>query len=137
MSRIASSSVGELDKLMHWIDHVKKASKKYMIVCQNKKVRDILRSFKCKNVLYVMEPLVDFVDLVVWTEKPVILLFDGDRNSNKKCVKLKSLLQQRGVKVNMGFRKIIFLQKDRTFAGLLKTIKSLAGSERVRRGLPV
>lgn len=137
MPRIASSSVGDLDKLVHWMAHVKKASKKFMIVCQHKKVRDVLRSFKCRNVLYMMEPLVDFVDLVVWTEKPVILLFDGDRNSNSKFMKLKSLLQQRGVKVNTGFRKIIFLQKDRTFAGLMKTVHQLAGSERVHAGLPV
>ncbi|VVB80828.1 Uncharacterised protein [uncultured archaeon] len=137
MPRMLTSKVGDIDKLVHWMDHVRKASKKFLIVCQHKKDRDFMRSLKCKNVLYVMEPMVDFVDLVVWTEKPVILLFDGDRNSNSKFMKLKSFLQQRGVKVNTGFRKIIFTMPCRSFSGLLKYLHQLAGSERVHSGLPV
>ncbi|MEM3154722.1 MAG: hypothetical protein QW165_04120, partial [Candidatus Woesearchaeota archaeon] len=137
MARKNYSKVGDIDKLIHWMQHIKRASRKFTIVCQHKKGRDILRSLKCKNVVYSLEPLEDFADLVSGYNRPVILLYDGDRKSNQKCIKLKSLLQQRGVKVNMGFRKIIFLLKDRTFAGILKDLHRQAGSERVHSGLPV
>ena len=137
MPRRAYSTIGDIDKLVHWMDHIRKASKKYLIVCQHKKDRDVMKSLKCKNVVYPMEPVEDFVDAIIYTEKPVILLYDGDRNSNAKCIKLKGLLQQHGVKINMGFRKIIFMQKSRTFSGLLKHLHSLAGTERIHSGLPV
>jgi 5S rRNA maturation endonuclease (ribonuclease M5) len=135
-SRNNYSKVGDIDKLIHWMQHIKNASKKHLIVCQTKKGRDILKSLKCKNVVYPMDPIEDFVDAITYAEKPVILLYDGDRKSNEKCIRIKSLLQQRGVKVNMGFRKIIFLLKDRTFAGMLKDLHRQAGSERVHSGLP-
>jgi len=135
-ARNNSSKVGDIDKLLHWMKHIKNASKKYLIICQHKKDRDVLKSLKCKNVVYPMDPVEDFVDAIIYTEKPVILLYDGDRKSNQKCIKIKSLLQQHGVKVNMGFRKIIFLLQDRTFAGLLKDLHRQAGSERVHSGLP-
>ena len=137
MPRRLTSKVGNLDKLIHWMDHVRKASKKFLIVCQHKKDRDVMRSLKCKNVVYPLEPFEDFVDMIVSAEKPVILLFDGDRNSNSKCEKLRGVLQQRGVKVNTGFRKIIFTQSCRSFSGFLKHVHSVAGSERVHSGLPV
>ena len=136
MPRKNYSKVGDIDKLIHWMQHIKNASKKHLIVCQHKKDRDVLKSLKCKNVVYPMDPVEDFVDAIIYTEKPVILLYDGDRNSNTKYAKIKSLLQQRGVKINSGFRKIIFLQKGRTFSGLLKDLHRMAGSERVHAGLP-
>ena len=131
------STIGNVDKIVHWMDHLRKASKKFTIVCQHKKDRDFLKSFKCKNVVYPLEPVEDFIDIVVSMERPVILLYDGDRNSNSKYMKIKSLLQQHGVKINSGFRKIIFTQKARTFSGLLKYLHQLAGTERIHAGLPV
>jgi len=135
MPRRSYSTIGEVDKLVHWMDHIRKASKKFTIVCQNKKVRDVLRSLECRNIVYPLEPVEDFVDMVASYERPVILLYDGDRNSNAKYMKMKSLLQQHGVKINSGFRKIIFAQKSRTFGGLLKDLATLSGSERVRSSL--
>ncbi len=135
MPRKSYSTIGGVDKLIHWMDHIRKASKKFTIVCQNKKTRDVLRSLKCKNVVYPLEPVEDFVDMIASYERPAILLYDGDRNSNSKYMKIKSLLQQHGVKINSGFRKIIFAQKSRSFSGLLKDLSSMSGSERVRSSL--
>ena len=135
MPRRSYSTIGEVDKLVHWMDHIRKASKKFTIVCQNKKTRDVLRSLKCKNVVYPLEPVEDFVDMIASYDRAAILLYDGDRNSNAKYMKIKSLLQQHGVKINSGFRKIIFAQKSRSFSGLLKDLSALSGSERVRSSL--
>ncbi len=135
MPRRSYSTIGDVDKLVHWMDHIRKASKKFTIVCQNKKVRDVLRSLKCKNIVYPLEPVEDFVDMVASYERPVILLYDGDRHSNTKYMKMKSLLQQHGVKINSGFRKIIFTQKSRNFGGFLKNLSVVSGSERVRSSL--
>lgn len=135
MPRKDYSTIGNVDKLVHWMDHIKKASKKFTIVCQNKKGRDVLRSLGCKNVVYPLEPVEDFVDMIASYERPAILLYDGDRNSNSKYMKIKSLLQQHGVKINSGFRKIIFAQKSRSFSGLLKDLSAMSGSERVRSSL--
>jgi len=137
MPRKLSSSVGELDKLIHWMDHIKNASKKCMVVTQHKKDRDVLKSIGCKNVIYPTKPESVFVQKIIDFEKPCILLFDGDRKSNSKCQKLRSLLEQNGIKVNTRFRKIMFTQASKTVAGLVKHIHRLAGSERVHRGLPV
>lgn len=137
MPRKNYSTIGELDKLMHWIQHLRNASKKYLIVTQHKKDRDVLKSFKCKNVVYPMEPYVDFVDAIIVSGKPVVLLFNVDRQSNSKCEKLRAILQQNGVKVNTGFRKILFVEKTDTVSGLLKMIHQMAGGERIHSGLPV
>jgi hypothetical protein len=85
--------------------------------------------------VYPLEPVEDFVDMVASYERPAILLYNGDRNSNAKYMKIKSLLQQRGVKINSGFRKIVFAQKSRTFSSLLKDLAALSGSERVRSSM--
>ena len=137
MPRKNFSKVGDLDKCIHWIQHLRNASKKYLIVTQHKKDRDVLKSFKCKNVVYPMEPYEDFVDAIIITGKPVILLFNVDRPSNSKCAKLRALLQQNGVKVNTGFRKILFVEKTDSISGLLKMIHQMAGGERIHSGLPV
>ncbi len=137
MPRNITSKVGELDKLVHWMQHVQKASKKCMVVAQNKKERDVLKSLGCKNVVYPTQPDTDFVQRLVDSEKECILLFDGDRKSNSKCQKLRGVLEQQGVKVNTRFRKIIFTEKTKSFAGILKYVHQLAGSERVHSGLPV
>lgn len=137
MPRNVTSKVGKLDKLVHWMDHVRKASKKCMVVTQHKKDRDVMKSLGCKNVVYWKEPEVDFIQSLVDTEKECILLFDGDRPSNSKCEKLRAKLQQNGVKVNTRFRKIIFTESAKTFSGLLKHVHQVAGSERVHLGLPV
>lgn len=135
-SRKNYSRVGELDKLLHWIDHVRKASRKFTLVAEHKNDRDLLRALKCKNVCYPLEPYTDFVDLIANYERPVILLYDCDRQSNKKCSKLRSDLMQRGIRVNTGFRKVLLVEHT-NLPGLLKRIHQLAGSERVHRGIPV
>ncbi len=137
MPRNITSKVGNLDKLVHWMQHIKRASRKCMVVAQHKKDRDVLKSLGCKNVVYYKEPEADFIQSLVDREKECILLFDGDRPSNVKCERMRSELQQQGVKVNTRFRKIIFTQKAKTFSGLLKHIHMVAGSERVHSGLPV
>ncbi len=119
------------------MQHVKQASKKCMVVVQNKRARDVLKSFGCKNVVYPQKPESDFIQRLVDSEKICILLFDGDRQSNSKCQKLRGRLEQQGVKVNTRFRKIIFTEKTKTFSGLLKYVHQMAGSERVHRGLPI
>jgi hypothetical protein len=129
------SVIGDVDKLVHWMDHIRKASRKFTIVCQTKKARDVLRALKCKNVVYPLEPVEDFVDMVASYGRSAILLYDGDRNSNAKYMKIKTLLQQHGVKINSGFRKIIFAQKSRSFSALLKDLSAMSGSERVRSSL--
>jgi len=136
MPRILSSKVGRIDKLIHWMQHVKHASKKCMVVVQHKKARDFLKSFGCKNVVYPIKPESDFIQKLIDKEKECILLFDGDRNSNSKCQKLRAKLESQGVKVNTRFRKIIFTEKTKTFSGLLKYIHAEAGSDRVHKGLP-
>ena len=137
MPRNITSKVGRIDKLVHWMDHVRKASKKCMVVAQHKKDRDFLKSLGCKNVVYYKEPEVDFIQSLVDTEKECILLFNGDRPSNKKCQRIRSELEQQGVKVNTRFRKIIFTEKTKSFSGLLKYVHQRAGTERIHAGLPV
>lgn len=137
MPRNITSKVGRLDKLVHWMDHVRKASKKCMVVAQHKSDRDMLKSVGCKNVVYYKEPEADFIQSLVDKEKECILLFNGDRPSNAKCQRIRSELEQQGVKVNTRFRKIIFTESAKTFSGLLKHIHQLAGGERVHLGLPV
>ncbi len=137
MPRNITSKVGNLDKLVHWAQHVARASKKCMIVAQHKKDRDVLKTLGCKNVVYPKEPESDFIQSLVDKEKECILLFNGDRQSNAKCEKLRAKLQQQGVKVNTRFRKIIFTQSEKTFSGLLKHLHKIAGGERVHLGLPV
>ena len=137
MPRNVTSKVGNLDKLLHWAQHVARASKKCMVVAQHKRDRDVLKALGCKNVVYTQEPESDFIQSLVDKEKECILLFNGDRPSNSKCEKLRAKLQQQGVKVNTRFRKIIFTQSEKTFSGLLKHLHKIAGGERVHSGLPV
>jgi 5S rRNA maturation endonuclease (ribonuclease M5) len=137
MPRNITSKVGELDKLVHWMQHVKNASKKCMVVTQHKKDRDVLKSLGCKNVVYPKEPEADFILSLVDREKECILLFDADRQSNSKCQKLRAKLEQQGLKVNTRFRKILFTEKSKTMSGILKYVHQLAGSERKHAGLPV
>ena len=137
MPRNVTSKVGELDKLIHWVQHLCNASRKCMVVTQHKKERDVLKSLGCKNVVYSKEPESDFIQSLVDREKECILLFDGDRHSNSQCQKLRAKLEQQGLKVNTRFRKIIFTSKTNTFDGLLKYAHQVAGSERKHSCLPV
>lgn len=126
-----------LDKIMNWWKALKNASKNNIIITQHKRDKEALLRLNCLNVIYALKPIEDFVDMVYTLQKPVILLFDADRKGNKAAEKLKSLLQQRKVKVNMRFRKLLYESKDRTIAGIWKTIKRNAGSIRVQKDLPL
>ncbi|RMD58195.1 hypothetical protein D6825_01640, partial [Candidatus Woesearchaeota archaeon] len=130
MARHNHPHPSKLDKIFNWLEKLNHASKTHAIVCEHKKARDILKESKMKNVYYPLEPLEDFVDLLAGLEKPIILLYDPNAKSNRKCEKLKALLQQRKVRVNTRFRKLLYTTQMDT-AGLLKHIRRLAGSPRI------
>ena len=135
--RTLQRGIVDLDKLMNWWSALRNASKKNVIIVQHKRDRDALLRLNCLNVIYVFKPMEDFVDMVWMMQKPVIILYDGTRPADKAAQKLKSLLQQRKVKVNTRFMKLVYEMKDRTVAGVWKTIKRNAGSIRVQKDLPL
>lgn len=126
-----------LQKYLNWLKALKNASSTHWIVCQTKRDRDGLRMLGVRNVYYPLDPFVDFVDILSSANKPIILLYNTDRRSNQKYERLRGLLQQRKVKVNPRFRKILFVQKNRTVRGIINEIHRLAGSDRVHKGLSV
>jgi len=135
--RTNPKNIPDLDKIINWWKTLKKASLKNIIIVQRKRDSKALLNLRCKNVIYETKPLEDFIEKVYNKQKPVILLYDGTRPGDKAAEKIKSLLQQRKIKVNTRFRKLLYTFKDRTIAGIWKTIKRNAGSIRVQKELPL
>lgn len=135
--RTVQRGLVDLDKILNWWSALKNASKKNAIIVQHKRDSTALLGLNCLNVTYFKKPIEDFVDMVYMKQKPVIILYDGTRPGDSAAQKLKSLLQQRKIKVNMRFMKLVYEMKDRTVAGVWKTIKSNAGSLRVQKDLPL
>lgn len=130
MPRKNTARLSNLEKYNNWIKTLRNASKKHLIVCQHKRDKTALKTLGCKNVVHEFQPFVDFVDWIAATGKPVVLLYNTDRNSNAKAEKLLTTLRQHGVKVNPRFRKLLYVEPNRTVSGVLKAIARLAGTER-------
>lgn len=126
-----------LDKWISWLEHLRDASKTRIVVCQHKKECDLLKDLGCENVVYVTEPEYDFIQKLVDSGKECLLLFDTDRNSNKKCQLLRSKLEHRGVKVSTRFRKIFYTIPCRAVEGVWKYLHRLIGSDRVHKDYPL
>ena len=110
-----------IDRYADWLKHVKNASRTRIVLVEHKKDKDVLESLGVKNVEYFKSsPEYALIEKIAESQKECILLFDADRPSNKQCERIKSELEQHGVKVSTRFRKILFTGKAKEIGGFLK-----------------
>jgi hypothetical protein len=64
-------------------------------------------------------------------KRECILLFDATHAGNVACERVKSDLQNMGVRVNTRFRKLLFVSANKEVGGLLKFLHAqVMGTER-------
>ncbi len=120
-----------------WIEHVRNASQKCSVVVSNKRAADMLRRFNVKHVYYIKEPYFKFIDSIVKVRKECIILIDADRKGNTLAAKVQNDLQNQGIKINHGFRKILFTSACKNLAGFMAFLhKQVAISPRQHEALP-
>ncbi|MEM4282587.1 MAG: hypothetical protein QXU88_01155 [Candidatus Woesearchaeota archaeon] len=109
----------EIHKFTEWLQHLANASRDRIVLVQHKSDADILSSLQIKNVYFYTKPEFGLLSKIIESGKECILIFDVNKNSNKLAERIKSELQQRGVKVNTRFRKILFTSKFKELSGIL------------------
>ena len=126
-----------MDLYPNWLDNLRRASEFATVFVQHKHDADVLKSLDIKNVYYYQEPEFKIIEAIVEMGKECILLFDVNRPSNELCERMKSELEQRGVKVNPRFRKVLFTAQFKELGGLLKFLHThVADSPRKHEGAP-
>lgn len=125
--------IGLLDKMMDWLSHLRKASADRIVLVQNKADADKLSELGVRNLVFYAEPEFKLIERIAESGKECILLFDTDRPSNERAERLRSLLQEHGVKVNTRFRKVLFSTELKDVAGITAYLKKhVCTSERQR-----
>lgn len=125
----------DIDLCEDWIKHVRNASKNSSVLVNTKKAADILKSYGVQRVFYYQKPEYQLLETIAEMKKPCILLWDATRPGNTQCERIRSKLQNLGVRVNTRFRKFLFVTPFKTLNGLLAYIhKHVYRSQRTHLG---
>lgn len=125
-----------IDKYQEWLNHLANASEERVVLVEHKKEAEVLKALGVRNVIYYQKPEQDLIDAIADMKKECILLLDADRPSNKECERLKTLLNQNGVKTNTRFRKVLLTSQFKELSGLLKYLHThVADTPRKHEGV--
>ncbi len=109
----------ELDKFKNWLNNLKKASQKEIVLVDCKSDKDELESFAVENVVLLdKENPYKTLDHIAGSGKKCILLTDLNQKGRKLTQQLEAEFEDRGIKFNPGFRKLLFTTKIRTVSAV-------------------
>lgn len=135
--RTRRKATRESSEYVDWVQHVRNASKKSTVVVHHKRDADVLKAMGVQHVYFVQEPYFRFLDALANLRRECILLFDATHAGNVICERVKSDLQNHGVKINTRFRKILFTSANRELGGFLKFLhEQVTTTPRKHEALP-
>jgi len=109
----------ELDKFKNWLNNLRKASQKEIVLVDCKSDKDELESFAVENVILLdKESPYKTLDYIAGSGKKCILLTDLNPRGRKLTQQLEAKFEDKGIKFNPRFRKLLFTTKIRTISAL-------------------
>ncbi len=107
-----------LDQFRQWLEHLKIKSAEIPVIVESQREEKALRGLKITNILIISQPLELWVEKIAQKHKEVILLLDVDKRGRDLFDKVKSKLEQVGVKIDQRFLQFIYHLPVKRIEGL-------------------
>jgi len=127
----------EEDKLLNWIEVLRRSSVARSVMVQHKRDADVLKSLHVQHVFYEQEPDFKVIDGLSSAGRECLLIYDATRPGNAACARMRAKLERQGVKVSTRMRKILFTAGCKELGGFLKYVYQVLGTERKHAGMNV
>ena len=118
--KIFSRDLG--DQIKEWLEGLRRDSERKIVLVEHKPDKVELEGWGIKNVIYLEKPIERFVERLAAMRKDCISLIDIARHCRAEHEHIRTLLSDKGIKVDWGYRNFLIRLQLKELRGLRRFI---------------